>query len=59
MSESEARQYLCDASATRPPGFVYFAVIFTFRIEGGGTLGLLWSREADRWKIVAYQPLAP
>ena len=37
----------------------YYGVIFTFRIDGGGTLGMLWNREGGRWKIVSYQPLAP
>jgi hypothetical protein len=57
VPETEARQYLCDAPTTQPSGLEYFGVMFTFRIEGGGTLGLLWRREGDRWKIVAYQPL--
>jgi len=57
----EARQYLCNQSAvpsagTRPD---YYAAVFTFRIDGGGTLGLLWTREGGRWKIVSYQPLVP
>jgi hypothetical protein len=34
-------------------------VIFTFRIDGGGTLGTLWIREEGRWRIVSYQPLVP
>jgi hypothetical protein len=57
VPETEARQFLCDASTPQPSGLEYFGVIFTFRIEGGGTLALLWSREGDRWKIVAYEPL--
>jgi hypothetical protein len=57
VPETEARQYLCDASTTQPSGLDYFGVIFTFRIEGGGTLGLLWSREGGRWRIVSYQLL--
>jgi hypothetical protein len=57
LKETEARQYLCDASAAQPSGVEYFGVVFTLRIEGGGTLGLLWSREAGVWKIVSYQLL--
>ena len=57
----EAKQYLCNQSA--PPATAtspdYHAVVFTFRIDGGGTLGLLWNREGGRWKIVSYQPLVP
>jgi len=54
-----ARQYLCNPSAVPPegPSAEYYGVIFTFRIDGGGTLGLLWFRENGKWKIVSYQPL--
>ena len=57
----EARQYLCNQSAAPPAGTQpdYYAAVFTFRIDGGGTLGLLWTREGGRWKIVSYQPLVP
>ena len=56
----EARQYLCSQAAA-PPGPLpdYYGVIFTFRIDGGGTLGTLWIREEGRWRIVSYQPLVP
>jgi hypothetical protein len=58
VPETEARQYMCDAStAPSVPGAQYYGVIFTFRIDGGGTLGLLWAREAGAWKIVSYQLL--
>jgi hypothetical protein len=57
LTHAEAAQYLCDASAAQPAGAEYFGVVFTFRLEGGGTLGLLWSREADTWKVVSYQLL--
>jgi hypothetical protein len=57
LKEVEARQYLCDASSAQPSSAEYFGVVFTMRIEGGGTLGLLWSREAGAWKIVSYQLL--
>jgi hypothetical protein len=59
VPEAEAKQYLCDASTPQTPGAAYVGVMFTFRIEGGGTLGLLWSREGEQWKIVAYQLLEP
>ncbi len=59
LPETEARQYMCDASAApSSPGAQYYAVVFTFRIDGGGTLGLLWTREAGAWKIVSYRLLA-
>jgi hypothetical protein len=57
LTETEARQYLCDASAAQPSGAQYFGVVFTMRTQGGGTLGLLWAREAGVWKIVSYQLL--
>ena len=50
VSESEARQYLCSQS-TAPAasaGTDYYGVIFTFRVDGGGTLGLLWNREGGQ-----------
>jgi hypothetical protein len=61
VPEEEARQYLCNQAATPPAGTRpdYYAVVFTFRVDGGGTLGLLWNREGGRWKIVSYQPLVP
>ena len=43
----------------RPRAPITTPSIFTFRIDGGGTLGLLWNREGGRWKIVSYQPLVP
>jgi hypothetical protein len=54
-----ARQYLCNPSAVPPegPGAEYYGVIFTFRIDGGGTLGLLWFKENGKWKLVSFQPL--
>ena len=57
----EARQYLCNQAAAPSTGAQpdYYAVIFTFRIDGGGTLGTLWTREDGRWRIVSYQPLVP
>jgi hypothetical protein len=58
VPESEARQYLCNQATAPAAGPVdYYGVIFTFRVDGGGTLGLLWNREGGRWKIASYQPL--
>ncbi len=58
LTEAEAQQYLCDASKAPPSTGEYYGVVFTLRIEGGGTLGLLWTREAGKWKIVSYQLLS-
>ena len=58
LAETEARTYLCGQDATPPTGAQYFGVVFNFKRPGGGTLGLLWTREAGQWKLVSYQPLA-
>jgi hypothetical protein len=57
VPEEEARQYLCSRSTTALSGVEYYGVIFRFRIDGGGVLGLLWARQDGKWKIVSYQPL--
>lgn len=57
VPETEARQYLCSRSANPTAGIDYFGVIFRFRADTGGALGLLWARENGQWKIVSYQPL--
>jgi hypothetical protein len=58
LTEAEARPYFCDKTSPPSSGAEYFGVAFQFRVSGGGVLGLLWSREGDRWKLVSYQPLA-
>jgi hypothetical protein len=57
LSEMEAQTYLCGQAAPPPAGAQYFGAVFQFRIPGGGTLGLLWTKEAGQWKLVSYQPL--
>ena len=57
LPETLARAYLCDQTTASPAGTEYFAVVLQFRRPGGGTLGLLWTREAGQWKLVSYQPL--
>jgi hypothetical protein len=59
LPEGDAQKYLCSGVASPPAGSEYVGVVFTFRIEGGGTLGLLWSRVKGAWKIIAYQPIRP
>jgi len=54
---STSTQHLCSQSAAPLAGVEYCGVIFQFRIEGGGVLGLLWARENGKWKIVSYQPI--
>jgi hypothetical protein len=59
VPETEAREYLCDRTAAPPPAAEYYGVVFQFRTEGGGVLGLLWAREGGKWNIVSYQPIRP
>ena len=33
--------------------------VFQFRTAGGGVLGLLWTREEGKWRMVSYQSLNP
>lgn len=51
--------YKCSTPPSRrnPAGTEYFGVVLQFRRPGGGTLGLLWTREAGQRKLVSYQPL--
>lgn len=63
LTNAEARQYLCDPGeydASLPPDGrgVYYGVIFKFKLEGSGVLGLLWTRVDGRWQIVAYRVFA-
>jgi len=57
LPEALARTYLCGPATASPAGTEYFGVVLQFRRPGGGTLGLLWTREASQWKLVSYQPL--
>jgi hypothetical protein len=59
LAAAVARPYFCNPASAPPegPGAEYYGVIFSFRVEGGGTLGLLWFRENGKWTIVSYQPL--
>jgi hypothetical protein len=58
LAETEARTYLCGQGAAAATSAQYFGVVFQFRRAGGGTLGLLWTREAGLWKLVSFQPIA-
>ena len=55
VGDREAQQYLCGQGMTPPENPEYQGVLFTFREEGGGTLGLLWSREGGRWRLVSFR----
>jgi hypothetical protein len=56
LPENMARQYLCTQANAPAAGLEYYGVLFTFRIDDGGTLGLLWVRDDGKWKIASYQP---
>jgi hypothetical protein len=65
MPDAKAVQYLCDRrpapdeAASAAEGELaygtYYAVIFRFKVAGGGVLGLLWMRENGNWRIVSYR----
>jgi hypothetical protein len=59
LTEAQARPYLCEGASAAPTGGEYIGAVFQFRIAGGGTFGLLWTREEGKWKLVSYQPLTP
>ena len=48
LTEAQARPYLCDGVSAAPTGGEYFGAVFQFRVTGGATFGLLWTREARR-----------
>jgi hypothetical protein len=55
VDDRGARQYLCGQSVAQPAPPDYREVMFTFRQENGGTMGLLWGREGGRWRLVSYR----
>ena len=67
-----AELFLCDAESSQHPYTEsadplqkiyghYYAVLFSLRTPGehAGALTLLWARENEQWKIIAYEILAP
>jgi hypothetical protein len=57
LTEAQARPYLCDAATATSTGGEYVGAVFQFRVAGGATFGLLWTREDGKWKLVSYRPL--
>ena len=51
LPENMARQYLCNQANAPAAGLEYYGVLFTFRRDEGGTLGLLWARENGKWTM--------
>ena len=67
-----AELFLCDQESPKHPYDVspdpkrkvygnYYAVLFSLRTPGehSAALTLLWAKESERWKIIAYELLAP
>jgi hypothetical protein len=60
MTNEHAEEYMCGQIADRPAGTgdqygTYWGVIFRFKNEGAGILGLLWTREEGYWRIISYR----
>jgi hypothetical protein len=67
-----AELFLCDQESSKHPYAVspsltlkaygnYYAVLFSLRAPGehSAALTLLWAKESQKWKIIAYELLAP
>ncbi len=72
VSDYLAPLFLCDQESSKHPYNVsldptgkvygnYYAVLFSLRTPGehAAALTLLWARESGKWKIIAYELLAP
>jgi hypothetical protein len=58
LTNRDASAFLCGETPTvdDPDAYgTYFGVLFRFKVPGGGALGLLWTREDGRWRIIAYE----
>jgi hypothetical protein len=60
MTNERAEEYVCGQLPDRPVGTgnqygTYWGVIFRFKDEGAGVLGLLWTREEGHWRIISYK----
>jgi hypothetical protein len=63
--------FLCDKESAKHPYEVpadakkvygnYYATLFSLRTPGehAAAMTLLWAKESDKWKIIAYEVLAP
>src|SRR5215471_5878859 len=64
--------FQCDTESSQHPYHVspdpkrkiygnYYAILFSLRTPGehSGALTLLWAKESEKWKIIAYELLAP
>jgi len=59
--ESPQHPYDVSPDAKRTMYGNYYATLFTFRTPGehSAALTLLWAKESQQWKIIAYEVLAP
>src|SRR5215831_2662731 len=60
-TESSQHPYDVSADAKRKAYGNYYAVLFSLRTPGehSAALTLLWAKESEKWKIIAYELLAP
>ena len=58
LTNADASVYLCgnppEGGATDEYG-TYYGALFDFKLRGSAILGLLWSREGGRWRLVAWE----
>jgi len=63
LCDKESVRHPCDVSPDlkRPTYGNYYAVLFTLHSPGehSAALTLLWAKESQQWKIVAYTVVAP
>jgi hypothetical protein len=54
-SAADAQQYQCGQTTAPPASTEHYEVLFQFREEGAGPMGLLWTREGGSWRLVSYR----
>jgi hypothetical protein len=72
VPDSLAELFMCDEESSKHPYDVsadpkqkvygnYYAILFSLRTPGehSAALTLLWAKEGEQWKIIAYEMLAP
>ena len=55
LSQAEAAEYSCEHSRVQETGRMYYGVLFRFKRSDSGVLGLMWTKEANSWKLVSFQ----
>jgi hypothetical protein len=72
VPDSLAELFMCDEESSKHPYDVsadpkqkiygnYYAILFSLHTPGehSAALTLLWAKEGEQWKIIAYEMLAP